>query len=141
MSINCVHEILHCVQDDKMKADYILRHLSSRIADRLLRTSVIISSAERSSVHFPECLCNISSVKFRAIFTSRCSSTDAVNRYPSTLPKYRKNMPTSTRIRSTTLLLRFFSWKTIAPNRKDTTTLPRRTIDTMEIMEPSRLNA
>ena len=43
----------------------------------------------------------------------------------------------STRMRSIALLFRFFSWKNSAPKKKDTTTLPRRTIETMEIMESS----
>ena len=51
------------------------------------------------------------------------------------LPKYRKNIPISTRIRSTALLFKFFSRNTSAPQRKDTMTLPRLTIDTMEIIE------
>ena len=50
-------------------------------------------------------------------------------------------MPISTKAKSTTLLFKFFSRKNMAPHRNDTTTLPRRTIDTMEIMAPSRLRA
>ena len=39
------------------------------------------------------------------------------------------------------LLFRFFSWKKRAPKRKETTTLARRIIDTMETMESGRLSA
>lgn len=53
------------------------------------------------------------------------------------LPKYKKNIPISTKIRSTALLFKFFSRKNKAPNRNDTTTLPLRTIDTMDIIESS----
>lgn len=53
------------------------------------------------------------------------------------LPKYKKNIPINTKMRSTALLFKFFSRKKSAPKRKETTTLPRRTIETMEIMESS----
>ena len=43
-------------------------------------------------------------------------------------------MPISMRTRSKALDLRFFSLKTIAPNRKLTITLLRRIIDTTDIM-------
>ena len=48
------------------------------------------------------------------------------------LPKYKNIIPISTSAKSTALLLRFFSRNTIAPNRKETSTLPRLTIDTMK---------
>ncbi len=57
------------------------------------------------------------------------------------LPMKRKSMEMSTKSRSTAFDLRFFSWKTSAPNRKLTTTEPRRTMETMEIMAPSRPRA
>ena len=44
------------------------------------------------------------------------------------LPKYKNIIPISTSAKSTALLLRFFSRNTIAPNRKETSTLPRLTI-------------
>ena len=53
-------------------------------------------------------------------------------------PMSRKKRPRRTRMRSMTLLLRFFSWKRRAPQRKLTITLERRimeTIDTMEALE------
>ena len=53
------------------------------------------------------------------------------------LPKYRKNIPINTKIRSTALLFKFFSRKNRAPNKNETTTLPRRTIETIDIMESS----
>ena len=56
------------------------------------------------------------------------------------LPKYKNIIPISTSAKSTALLLRFFSRNTIAPNRKETSTLPRLTIDTMEIIAPSNRN-
>ena len=55
------------------------------------------------------------------------------------LPKYKNIIPISTSAKSTALLLRFFSRNTIAPNIKETSTLPRLTIDTMEIIAPSKL--
>lgn len=56
------------------------------------------------------------------------------------LPKYRKNIPISTKIKSITLLFKFFSRKTRAPKRNDTTTLPLLTIETIEIIDPSKLS-
>ena len=57
------------------------------------------------------------------------------------LPKYRNIIPISTSAKSTALLLRFFSRNTIAPNMKETRTLPRLTMDTIEIIAPSKLKA
>ena len=50
-------------------------------------------------------------------------------------PISRKNKPRRTRMRSMTLLRRFFSWKRSAPQRNDTITLERRIMETMETME------
>ena len=50
-------------------------------------------------------------------------------------------MPSRTKAKSTALALRFFSLKTSAANRKETTTLPLRTIDTTEIIAPGWLSA
>ena len=57
------------------------------------------------------------------------------------VPKYKKNIPINTKMRSIALLFKFFSRKNIAPNKKDTTTLPRLTMETMEIIESSKLSA
>ncbi|EFR51567.1 hypothetical protein BFAG_00260 [Bacteroides fragilis 3_1_12] len=53
------------------------------------------------------------------------------------VPKYRNIIPINTRIRSIALLFKFFSRNIIAPKRKDTMTLPLRTIETIEIIESS----
>ena len=53
---------------------------------------------------------------------------------------YRQIMPSSTRARSTTFDLRFFSWKAMAAKRKLTITLPLLTIDTMLIIAPGSDN-
>lgn len=50
-------------------------------------------------------------------------------------PISRKNKPRRTRMRSMTLLLRFFSWNRRAPQRKLTITLERRIMETMETMD------
>ena len=50
-------------------------------------------------------------------------------------PMSRKNNPSNTSKRSMTLLLRFFSWKRRAPQRKLTITLERRIMETMDTME------
>lgn len=50
-------------------------------------------------------------------------------------PISRKKRPSRTSRRSMTLLLRFFSWKRRAPQRKLTITLERRIMETMETME------
>ena len=54
---------------------------------------------------------------------------------------YKNTIPNKTRARSTILLLRFFSWKNKAPKRKETTTLPLLTMETIDIMAPGRLSA
>ena len=50
-------------------------------------------------------------------------------------------MESSTKRRSTTFDLRFFSWNTMAPKRKLTSTEQRRTMETIEIMASSRPRA
>ena len=50
-------------------------------------------------------------------------------------PISRKKRPSNTSRRSMTLLLRFFSWKRRAPQRKLTITLLRRIMETMDTME------
>jgi hypothetical protein len=57
------------------------------------------------------------------------------------LPKYKNIIPIRISNKSIALLFKFFSLNTIAPKRKETITLPRRTIETMEIMASSRLKA
>ena len=89
-------------------------------------------------------------------YSLRCRRVDACSRFVSlghrilnpslsqrsTCCRYKRNtMPSSTRARSSALALRLCSWKTRAPKRKLTSTLPRRIIDTMEIIAPGRLNA
>ena len=57
------------------------------------------------------------------------------------LPIQRHIMESSTNIRSTVLDLRFFSLKINAPMAKDTSTLPRLTIDTTENMASGSVRA
>lgn len=57
------------------------------------------------------------------------------------VPKYKNIIPISTKAKSTALLLKFFSRKSKAPKRKETMTLPRRIMETMEIIESSWLKA
>ena len=56
-------------------------------------------------------------------------------------PQYKKNIPSNTRARSSAFERRFFSWKIHAPNRKLTTTLPRRIMDTTETMAKGSVSA
>ena len=51
------------------------------------------------------------------------------------VPKYKKNIPINTKMRSIALLFKFFSRNRMAPKMNDTSTLLRRTIETMEIIE------
>lgn len=57
------------------------------------------------------------------------------------VPIHRQTMPSRTRARSTTFDFRFRSLNNRAAPRNDTTTLPRRTIDTTEIRAPGWLSA
>lgn len=57
------------------------------------------------------------------------------------VPIHRQTMPSRTRARSTAFDFRFRSLNNRAAPRNDTTTLPRRTIDTTEIRAPGWLSA
>lgn len=52
------------------------------------------------------------------------------------LPINKQAIPKSTNKRSMALERKFFSLKIIAPNKKETITLPRRTIETIAIIAP-----
>ena len=57
------------------------------------------------------------------------------------LPIQMNSIPSKMRKRSKALALRFFSWKSIAPKRKDTTTEPRRISDITEIIADGSFRA
>ena len=57
------------------------------------------------------------------------------------LPIQINSIPSKMRKRSKALALRFFSWKSIAPKRKDTTTEPRRISDITEIIADGSFRA
>lgn len=57
------------------------------------------------------------------------------------LPIQMNSIPSRMRKRSKALALRFFSWKSIAPKRKDTTTEPRRISDITEIIADGSFRA
>lgn len=57
------------------------------------------------------------------------------------LPIQMNSIPSKIRKRSKALALRFFSWKSIAPKRKDTTTEPRRISDITEIIADGSFRA
>ena len=57
------------------------------------------------------------------------------------LPMQPHSLPSQLRRRSKALALRFFSWKSIAPKRKDTTTEPRRISDITEIIADGSFRA
>ena len=57
------------------------------------------------------------------------------------LPIQMNSIPSKMRKRSKALALRFFSWKSIAPKRKDTTTEPRRINDITEIIADGSFRA
>ena len=62
-------------------------------------------------------------------------------RTPQRLPIQMNSIPSKMRKRSKALALRFFSWKSIAPKRKDTTTEPRRISDITEIIADGSFRA
>lgn len=57
------------------------------------------------------------------------------------LPIQMNSIPSKMRKRSKALALRFFSWKSIAPKRKDTTTEPRRIREITEIIADGSFRA
>ena len=57
------------------------------------------------------------------------------------LPIQMNSIPSRMRKRSKALALRFFSWKSIAPKRKDTTTEPRRIREITEIIADGSFRA
>ena len=57
------------------------------------------------------------------------------------LPIQMNSIPSKMRKRSKALALRFFSWKSIAPKRKDTTTEPRRISEITEIIADGSFRA
>lgn len=57
------------------------------------------------------------------------------------LPIQMNSIPSKMRKRSNALALRFFSWKSIAPKRKDTTTEPRRIREITEIIADGSFRA
>lgn len=57
------------------------------------------------------------------------------------LPIQINSIPSKMRKRSKALALRFFSWKSIAPKRKDTTTEPRRIREITEIIADGSFRA
>ena len=75
------------------------------------------------------------------LFISFPSVSRICTRQSQRLPIQMNSIPSKMRKRSNALTLRFFSWKSIAPKRKDTTTEPRRIREITEIIADGSFRA